>query len=124
MARINKRYDERGKLAWAQGAARDIYKDAKLQNSKGVYFKISGETSRWFRHMLPRHMATWETEGPPSSARLEEVYSNVPPFNEWRFVLLAFSGPNENYVSLAHEISGDQLLEVAISATGEPTIES
>jgi hypothetical protein len=114
MARVEKRYDKRGHLAWARGAARDIYKDQEVLDSYGVYFRLAGEESSWFNTLIPRHMASWEVEGPPSAERLEQLYSNIPPFKEWRFALIGYVGPKRGYLCIAQEIDGDRLVEVTV----------
>jgi len=43
MARVEKRYDRQGKLIWAGGPARDVYRDSVIANSNNLFFQIVGE---------------------------------------------------------------------------------
>jgi len=125
MPLIEKRYDKKGRLEWAKGTARDIHLDKGVLRVRGcVQFRLSGETSRCFHALVPRHLASLEIEGRPNSMTPGGFYSDVPPFRKWRFVLITYEGPIKHYVCLAQEISGDRLIEVAISRTGQPATKS
>jgi len=105
MARVEKRYDEKGKLSWARGRARDIYKDLAICDSKGGILRIPGEP-RPYRVMLPRHCA-----GSIIGERFD-LNAELPPFKEWRFVLLGYGEGAEGDFEVSREISGDAIVEV------------
>jgi len=107
-------------VQWAKGAAREIYKDEEINNSLGVYFRLSSAKSHWFNTMLPRHIASWAIEGWTSPETGKAPYSKLPPFKRWRFALIAFEGPTENSICLAQEITGDRRIEVTISRPDHP----
>ena len=129
MARIDKRYDTHGRLEWACGEARDISQDDDLCNIRcgDAYFRIAGEAGRWFGHLLPQHLATEMIEGPQQPEKMRErmraLFSHLPPYESWRFVLIAVEGQSPNYTWLAKEINGDQLLEVAVNPNANEEID-
>lgn len=119
MTRIEKRHDCDGTLIWARGLARNIYKDKEVLNSTNGRFRIDGQ-SQLYHIMLPRHAANsiiGARSIAPSGEMLavtesvDEMLQKLPPFRDWRFVMLT-SGKSEGGLrELAHEISGDVLVE-------------
>jgi|GEM_PF-4779243 len=111
MARIKKYFDQKGDLRWAQGKARDIYKDNALGGLHQVHIRILGEGNRWYSQITARHLASFALGEEPSAKSVEEMVSKLPPFGQWEFVLTESDG---KMGFLAHEISGDRMVEAVV----------
>jgi len=113
MGKVEKHYDRHKRLVWAKGTARDIYRRIMVGSGRKVrgMFKLPGE-ERLYHLLGPRHcfltQVGAEDEAPGS---LEEHLANLPPFEQWRFVLLTGGQSGKVQFELAREISGEALLE-------------
>jgi hypothetical protein len=105
MARVEKRCDDHGKLIWAKGLARDVYKDMAVANSKRIVFRISGEP-RSYNTIIPRHCAG------SIIGQSFDLNAKLPPFKEWRFVLVGYGEGAEGSFEISREVSGDVIVEV------------
>jgi hypothetical protein len=108
MARIERRYNAQRKLTWAKGMARDIYKDETILNSRGGGYRVSGE-ARLYNLLLPRHCAYNIIGETPPPGGLD---AKLPPYREWRFVLVGYGEAGNAKFELSREITGDVVVEV------------
>jgi hypothetical protein len=105
MPRVEKKRDGHGKLIWAKGMARDVYKDMAIANSKEIVFRISGE-ARPYNVILPRHCA-----GSIIGERFD-LNAKLPPFRDWRFILVGYGEGTEGSFEISREVSGDVIVVV------------
>ena len=108
MARIERRYDGRGKLTWAKGMARDIYRDETILNSTGGGgYRVAGE-ARLYNIMLPRHCGLSIIGESPSA---DDLDAKLPPFKEWRFVMVGYEDSGDSKIEISREIAGNVVVE-------------
>ena len=86
MARVEKHFNQQGELTWAKGFARDIYKDKSVLESRCLGFRVS-EEKRWYNLLMPIH-----TAGSIIGKNQDHVLANLPPYKDWRFVLVGCGG--------------------------------
>jgi hypothetical protein len=111
MARVEKRYDKQRKLIWAKGAARDVYKDSEILNSTCGAITLEGDLTV-YKILLPRHGAGSIIGEFPPGRNFDEVAANLPPFEDWKFVVVAYGGSGDQVVEFSREISGDVIVEL------------
>src|SRR6266566_4684166 len=112
MAKVEKRRDKKRKLIWAKGAARDVYRDPEIANSTCGKITIAGD-STVYAMLLPRHCAGNIIGEFPPGKNMEEVIGNLPPFDLWRFVVVAYRGKGDEVLEFSREISGEVVIELA-----------